>query len=258
MTIRTKSSKTRGAKLLAACLLLLAALPAAAQRTHRPPRVYNPNVYSRTRQTMSSRAAARAGLERKKRSSTRTGATGSRTPSSPSSPAAGSTTFRPVAASIMPRQMALKLGDTPEEQRRLERMFSDLLENYRDRLKQAGAPLNDVARAAAYLVTASYGVSQAERAQLDDAQIAGLRKYLSRVFSEDETFQRMSDRERQELFEDYGITATWIDVGYNIVKQADDREAMKQWQEMARQNFVGVLGAPPEEVVFTADGIRYK
>jgi hypothetical protein len=159
----------------------------------------------------------------------------------------------------MPRQMARAMApQDPAEQRRLEQMFSDLLENYRDRLKQAGAPLNDVSRAAAYLVTASYAVSHDERVKLDDAQLTALRRHMTEVFSEDESFQRMSDRERQELFEDYGITATWIDVGYNIVRQAGDVEAMKQWREMARQNFVNVLGAPPERVVFTPRGVEYK
>jgi hypothetical protein len=218
---------------------------------------------------MSDRAAVRAARESKKQTAARAGSPVGRTPNrrpptSPSTtptqtpPAAGSTTFRPVADSIMPRQMARALGETPEEQRRLETMFSDLLENYRDRLKKAGAPSNDVSRAAAYLVTASYAVSQDERVSLDDAQLAALRRHLSELFAGDEAFQRMTDRERQELFEDYGITATWIDAGYNIVKQAGDREAMRQWREMARQNFTGVLGAPPEGVLFTAGGVQYK
>jgi hypothetical protein len=257
-----------GGRVLCAVLLfsLVGLLPAgaAAQRSYRPPKVYNPNVYSRTRRTMSDRAAVRAARASKKESAARVGTSSRRPSTSPSTtppqtpPAAGNTTFRPVADSIMPRQMARALGETPEEQRRLEKMFSDLLENYRDRLKQAGAPSNDVSRAAAYLVTASYAVSQDERVSLDDAQLAALRRHLSQLFAGDEAFQRMTDRERQELFEDYGITATWIDAGYNIVKQAGDREAMRQWQEMARQNFAGVLGAPPEGVLFTAGGIQYK
>ena len=251
--------------LCAALLLSLACVtPASAQRSYRAPKVYNPNVYSRTRRTMSDRAAVRAAQERKRQSAVSKGAHGSRPstfpPSTPSTstPAAGGTTFRPVAASIMPRQMARAMGDTPEEQQRLEKMFSDLLENYRDRLKQAGAPPNDVSRAAAYLVTASYYVSQDGRVSLDDGQLTALRRHLSDLFAGDETFQRMTDRERQELFEDYGITASWIDGGYNIVRQAGDREAMRQWREMARQNFAGLLGAPPEGVVFTAAGVRYK
>jgi hypothetical protein len=261
--MRRTISNRLAAAALAACLLL--PVGAAAQGTYRPPKVYNPNVYSRTRQAMSTRAAARAAAKRRTQPVVRGGPSGGRHPSSSPSPApgnttpaAGTTTFHPVADSIMPRQMALVLGDTPEEQRRLEKMFSDLLENYRDRLKQAGLPTNDVARAASYLVTASYAVSQDERVRLDDAQLTVLRQHMRDVFLEDEAFGRMSDRERQEMFEDFGITGTWIDVGYNIVRQAGDQKAMKQWREMARKNFINLIGTSPERVVFTASGIEYK
>ena len=247
--------------LLVASLLALAGLPlpAAAQRSYPTPKVYNPGVYSRTRQTMSDRAAARAALEKKRQSSAKSGVPGPRPSSSPSStPLAGSVTFRPVADSIAPRQMALALADTPEEQRRLEALFSEALESYRGRLKQAGLPTNDVARAASYLVSASQYVVSDGRVPLDDAQLDALRRHMRELFSTDETFQRMSDRERQELFEDFGITATWIDGGYNIVREAGDKEGMRQWREMARKNFTAVLGVPPESVVFTAQGVRYK
>lgn len=242
----------------AGLLLMSCAAPAAAQYVPGPPAVYNPQVYSRTRQTMSSRAAARAALERKRR-------TGGSRPNAPSpsttprtQPAAGTTTFRPVADQIMPRQMAQAIGDTPAERQRLEKLFSELLDVYRRRLREAGLPQNDVARAASYLVTASYLVAQDDRVPLDEGQLAALRRHMSENFASDESFRRLTDRERQELFEDYGITATWLDAGFNIVRAAGDTEGMRQWREMARKNFEGLMGAPPESVVFTSGGVRYK
>lgn len=240
-------------------------LPAEAQRSYPTPKVYNPGRYSRTRQTMSNRAATRAALEKKRQSSSTSNAPGKRptTPApsksapSKSTPAAGTTTFNPVADQLMPHRMALSLGDTPDEQRRLETLFSEALGHYRGRLKQAGLPVNDVARAAAYLVTASYYVAY-DGVPLDEGQLDALRTHMRELFTTDEVFQRMSDRERQELFEDYGITATWIDAGYNIVRQAGDKEGVRQWREMARQNFTAILGAPPESVVFTPRGVLYK
>jgi hypothetical protein len=166
-------------------------------------------------------------------------------------------TFRPVADQIAPRKMALSFADSPAEQRRLETMFSEALEHYRGRLRQAGLPTNDVARAASYLITACHYVVN-DGVELDEGQRDALRSHMRELFSTDETFQRMTDRERQELFEDYGITATWIDAGYNIVKRAGDREGVRQWRAMARQNFTAVLGVPPESVVFTARGVHYK
>lgn len=245
----------------AGLLLLSCLVPAAAQYVPSPPVAYNPQVYSRTRQTMSNRAAARAALGRKRQP---TGTTGTR-PNAPSpsttprtQPVAGTTTFRPVADRIMPRQMAQAMGDTPAERQRLEKLFSELLDAYLRRLREAGLPQNDVARAASYLVTASYLVAQDDRVPLDEGQLAALRRHMSENFASDETFRRLSDRERQEMFEDYGITATWIDAGYNAVKGAGDQKAMRQWREMARKNFEGLMGAPIESVVFTHGGVRYK
>ncbi len=252
---------TVGRTLRVASLFALAgATPAAAQYNHPTVNVYNPNVYSRTRQTMTDRAVARAALKIKRKSSSANNAPGSRPstlPPSTRTPLVGSVTFKPVADQIAPRNMALALGDTPAEQKRLEGLFSEALEHYRGRLKQAGLPTNDVARAAAYLVTASYYAAN-DGVSLNDAQLDGLRKHLREFFSTDETFQRLSDRERQELFEDYGITATWIDSGYNIVKQAGDKEGVRQWRQMGRQNFMAVLGAPLEKVLITPDGVEYK
>jgi len=60
----TRDLRTRVGALVFACLLLLGG--AAEALAQYRVRVYNPNVYGRTRQTMSDRAAARAALKRKK------------------------------------------------------------------------------------------------------------------------------------------------------------------------------------------------
>lgn len=178
--------------------------------------------------------------------------------SSASTPRAqGTTTFRPVAAAIMPQQLARGMARTPAEQQKLERMFSDLLENYRSRLRQSGGDSNDVARAASYLVAASQMV-YFDAGFMSDDKYDALRAQMREVFATDAQFQRMTDRERQQLFESYGIAATWIDAGYRIVKQKGDQQAMKQWREMARRNFANMLGASPEQVRFTSAGVEYQ
>lgn len=169
----------------------------------------------------------------------------------------GSTTFRQVAPSIMPQQLAREMAQSPVERQKLEKMFSDLLENYRDNLRHSGAPLNDVSRAASYLIASSYMVYFDIR-PMSDAQYAALREQMRGVFAEDAQFQRLSDREKQKMFEGYGITATWIDVGYQFVKKAGDREGMAQWREMARRNLENMLGDSPERVRFTNSGVDYQ
>ncbi|HEX7314727.1 MAG TPA: DUF6683 family protein [Pyrinomonadaceae bacterium] len=169
----------------------------------------------------------------------------------------GGTTFREVAPSIMPRQLAQEMARTAAERQKLERVFSDLLENYRNNLRQSGAPLNDVARAASFLIASSYMV-YFDTKPMSDAQYLALRRQMHEVFAGDAQFQRLPDRDKQKMFEGYGITAAWIDIGYQMVKRDGDREGMTQWREMARRNLENMLGASPEQVRFTDAGVEYK
>jgi hypothetical protein len=260
--------------LAAACLLLFAAPDAAAQSDAyiRLMRTQNQQMMNRVRIYSTVRSGARitrygggrksAGGPAARRTGGGSGSPGTARPAPPagggSAPAqSGATTFSPVAASIMPKEMAGMLAGTPAERARLEKMFSDLLANYRDRLRQIGGPPNDVARAAAYLIAASHTV-YFDTEPLGREQAQALLSHMREVYAADEKFRRASDRERQEIFETYGIVAAWIDVGFAIVKQAGDREGMRQWHEMARANFENMLGVPPEKVEFTLNGVEYR
>ncbi|HVF55382.1 MAG TPA: DUF6683 family protein [Pyrinomonadaceae bacterium] len=265
--------KTSKLTLAAPLLLLLfagATAPARAQYSTAPtPSWYDYGVMRQqtingwsTRDKMRRRRQQQAARQTttQKPPTRRTGGTTSPTTSTgggPSGqPANGTTTFRPVAASIMPQQLAREMAKTPAEREKLERMFSDLLENYRDNLRKSGGSMYDVARAASYLVAASHMV-YFETEFLSDDKYEALRAQMHEVFASDPQFQRMSDRQKQQMFESYGIAATWIDAGYHIVKRKNDREGIVQWREMARRNFENMLGAEPEKVRFTNAGVEY-
>jgi hypothetical protein len=180
------------------------------------------------------------------------------TSSSPRSTSAptGGTTFHPVAGSLAPQSMAARLSKTPAERQRLERIFSDLLDNYREQLQRAGGPTNDVSRAASFLVSASYAVYH-DGAQLSLPQFTALREYMREAFAGDSIFQRMSERDKQQLFEGYAIVGAWIDLGYTAVKKNGDEKAMGQWREMAKTNLEQMLGVPANQVRITDDGVDY-
>ncbi len=258
--------------LAAACLLLLAGVDAAAQSDAyiRLMRTQNQQMMNRVRVYSTVRSGARITRYGGARKSAGGGATSpgkapgkSRPTPAPTagggsgSPPAVSTSFRPVAPSIMPREMAEELAATPAERARLEKMFSDLLENYRDHLRQAGGSQTDVARAASFLILASRNV-YFDTQPVGAAQRNALREHIREVFASDEEFRRASDRERQKMFETYAIVGTLIDAGFNIVKQAGDRDGMRHWHEMARKHFENMLGAPPEKVDFTVNGVEYR
>ena len=84
-----RRSVGRGFAALLFCALMLSAGARGVWAQYRV-NVYNPQVYSSTRQTMSDRAAARAALKRKRRSAAPTGAAGT-SPASPATSAKPST-----------------------------------------------------------------------------------------------------------------------------------------------------------------------
>ncbi|HEY0170856.1 MAG TPA: DUF6683 family protein [Pyrinomonadaceae bacterium] len=252
--------------LAAGALLLVAAADASAQSAAyiNLMRTQNQQMMNRVRVYSSVRSGAR--ITRygggKKSAGGGSGSAGTTRPAPPTSggsgsPRAGTTTFRPVAPSIMPQQMASEIARTPAERPKLEKMFGDLLENYRERLRRGGAPSNDVARAASYLIASSHTV-YFDAEPLSQSQFNALRAHMEEVFAADDKFRRASDRERQQMFETFGIMGAWTDVGFGLVKQAGDREAMRQWREMARANLENMLGAPPEKLKFTLNGVEYR
>lgn len=252
----------------AALGLLLAASPDAAAQSGayiNLMRTQNQQMMNRVRIYSSVRSGARItryGGATKSSGKTGTAGAGKTAPSrggggGPTRQAGATTTFRPVAPSLMPQQMAGEIARTPAERPKLEQMFGDLLENYRERLRRGGAPANDVARAASYLIAASHTV-YFDTEPLSREQFDALREHMREVFAADDAFRRASDRERQQMFETFGIMGAWTDVGYGMVKQAGDREAMRQWRDMARANLENMLGAPPEQLKFTTNGVEYR
>jgi len=113
--------------------------------------------------------------------------------------AAGQTTFRPVAPSIMPQRLAAQMGRTPEERDRLEKFFALLLTDYKEMAVERGAPLNDVARASSFAVGTSYDVYNAGH-PLGDKAFQAVRAQMYEALETSPKFQRLGDRERQEMY----------------------------------------------------------
>jgi hypothetical protein len=173
-------------------------------------------------------------------------------PASSPRTAAGTTTFRPVAPALVPRLLAAR---APAEREEAERFFAKLLEQYREITRRKGLPPNDVARAASFLVAVSHDV-YGDGGDLGPGQLDGLREQMREVFAEDAEFQRLSDREKQELFEGYAIIGMYLS-GVPASK-GDDREWLAQMRRLARTQLEETFGASVDRLVFTNEGVKYR
>jgi hypothetical protein len=200
-----------------------------------------------------SNAARRQGQQQQRPSAGKPSQPSPRTrPASSARAAAGTTTFKSVAPALVPRQLAAR---APAEREEAERFFAKLLEEYREIMRRKGLPANDVARAASFLVAISHDV-YSDGGDLGPAQLDGLREQMREVFAEDAEFQRLSDREKQELFENYAIIGMYL--SGVPASRGDDREWLAEMRRLARTQLEETFGVPVDRLVFTDEGVKYR
>lgn len=255
---------------VACALLWLLPAPAAAQvYVPPPPATYNQWGFHHTRMGIVRRSVARRSGGRRagapgKSAPTSGPRTGGRTtkppptggrPATPS-PAGGATTFRPVGKSVLPPQLARNLGKTPAERADLEQFFAGMLGAYQDMLREKGVAPNDVARAASFAIANSYSVYH-DGQELSGRQMEGLRAQMREAFAEDDEFQRLDDRQRQELYEGYAIMGMYVLSMHDAAVRAGDRGLIAKIHTLARTQLDETFGVPADRLRFTDAGIEF-
>jgi hypothetical protein len=170
--------------------------------------------------------------------------------------AAGQTTFRPVAASLMPQRLATQMGRTPDERARLEKFFAGLLKDYKEMAVERGAPLNDVARASSFAVGTSYDVYNEGRL-LGDRAFQSMREQMNVAMAGSAKFQALDDRKRQEMYETYIIMGMFVSAAYESANKANDKELADKMRKLARIQLEGAFGVPVERLRFTDEGVKF-
>jgi hypothetical protein len=170
--------------------------------------------------------------------------------------AAGQTTFRPVAASIMPQRLATQMGKTSDERARLEKFFAGLLKDYKEMAVERGAPLNDVARASSFAVGTSYDVYNEGRL-LGDRAFKAMREQMYAALAGSRKFQTLDDRQRQEMYESYVIMGMFVSAAYESANKTNDRGLAEKMRKLARIQLEGAFGVPVERLSFTDEGVRF-
>jgi hypothetical protein len=170
--------------------------------------------------------------------------------------AAGQTTFRSVASSLVPQRLATQMGRTPEERARLEKFFAGLLKDYKEMAAERGAPLNDVARASSFAVGTSYDVYNEGRL-LGDRAFQSMREQMNAEMAASPKFQALDDRKRQEMYETYIIMGMFVSAAYESANKTNDKELTDKMRKLARIQLEGAFGVPVERLRFTDEGVKF-
>lgn len=165
-----------------------------------------------------------------------------------------STTFRPVAESIVPAKFGA-LMKSPEKGREMAKAFADHLAYHRGKVREVGIPQNDVAQATSFFIIRAYGVAM--KTSLSASQAEAVRRDVREYFQASPHFRQASDREKQETYETMAILGEFISVGYQSGVILKNKEIQSGFQDLAKDQLERFLGAPLRDIKFTDQGIEY-
>jgi hypothetical protein len=101
----------------------------------------------------------------------------------------------------------------------------------------------------------NYIVYSQEKA-LTQTEMDATQKMVRGNMAQDETFRRMSDRQKQEAYETLIVLAGFIDMGYGTARQNGNERMAAPFRAMAKQNLETLLGVPVEKIHFTNAGLE--
>lgn len=169
----------------------------------------------------------------------------------PAPRAVTATTFTPVGPPLVPREVA---SVWPAERRaEAEGVYTRWLDEYRALARGKRLVPNDVARAASYLV-ANIAAIELGR-DLTARQLEPMRRQMHDFFARSPAFARMSNRERQQLFEIYVIMGTILDDRYRAARSRNDTQDLRRLHAINDRWTRDLLHAPVEQIRFTDAGI---
>ena len=160
--------------------------------------------------------------------------------------------FRSTGTQLRTQAFAdfLGAGGTPETKKQMPAIISTLLIEYEKAARAQGKP-NDLALATTAALVYNSSIYN-DTPDPEDSRIMEIRDALAELAAEDSTFLTMTDRQKQELYENLVISTMLAKVGYEEAKKTGDEATMASYRSLAGQTLQAVSGLPPEKVDFSA------
>lgn len=200
------------------------------------------------------RMRAKAALKRQNNSAQANSASSSSTAPSARAFNPAASSFRPVAAQIIPEKMAAQI-ENAEQRAQGAKLYEELLTVYTGEIAAKEPRLkNNVAGAITVAVTVSYAIAK-DGAELTERQEEALFQALNEALGEAEDFQKLDARGKQEMYEIFAITGTYMLAMNSEGREKEDKEMLQQAKEMANETLKMIFGLSPDKIVFTDEGV---
>lgn len=171
------------------------------------------------------------------------------------------TTFKAIPARIIPAKFAAQFGKTPQEQKRLEGLLHQVLNNWetqalgRQRLSRFNE-LWDLSKAVPYAVAVMHGVYRGNGAPPSSDMIQAVQKTLGEQLRHNAEIGKMSDLQKQEIYETQAMMTFLLESGRQTAAQSRNLEAERKIQEMAGKFLTAMIGTDPDKIELSNDGFE--
>ena len=184
-------------------------------------------------------------------------ADGSGTPSKPKPTPSKTTpaprlTFKPVAKNLMVGELAASMAKEADARGQFATLFEEYLKAFDEQTRKDREPSYDISRAAAFFVLANYAA--ATGAELTDEQAEGTQAKFRAGLTDNAAFAKMSDRDRQRLYEALVILGSLPGTGLADAAEKKDTKEAEMFRDLARMNLQTLLGVPVTKIHLTRDG----
>jgi hypothetical protein len=222
-------------------------------------RMLNRNILSqsiRRRQSSASTRATGGSNTTARTTNTPAASNGTNRPGNSSPAVNGATAFRPVSASIYPQQLAQEAASNEAERKEMEAVFAMCLQNYEANMRRQNQPVKDVARAVSYFIGVNYNVLHGGNT-VTPAQGLALRAEIKDALGDDESFRRLSDREKQQIYETMAVLAEFVALNMSVADERGNKQLAEATRSMAKDNLEKLLGASAANIRITDRGLEF-
>ncbi|MCU0700252.1 MAG: hypothetical protein MUC96_27405 [Myxococcaceae bacterium] len=165
------------------------------------------------------------------------------------------TTFRQSGKRLLVQRFSASLSDDPGEVKQMNEAFTAGFKAFEAEAKRLGRP-NSVAMAFAYLVGVCVMVDSDHEAP--EAALLTLQAKVDAAFGESPEFRKLTDVEKQKLYETMVLMATLPLAGYMVAKEHHDDELLQQYRAIAATALEVTLGVRPDRLYFTENSLELK
>lgn len=176
---------------------------------------------------------------------------------------AGALTFRAIPARVIPAKLAAKYGQSPAEQKRLEGMIHQVINQWETQAltRQGLSRFNelwDLSRTVPYAVAVVHGVWRGNGAPPSREMIAASQRTLGDQLRHSADLAKLTDLQKQELYETQALMTFLLESGREAAVRSRDLEGERKIQAMAGQFLTAMTGLQPDRIEISNDGFELK